>query len=77
MDSFRTKDYQVTFLSRHPVDKHLCDDVACWWPEWHEYYLDDANIQVYGARMLFNPRRKPDLTKYMFWTDSVPLTNTS
>ena len=77
MDLLRTGDYHITFFSRHPVDKHLCDDVARWWPEWHEYYLDDANIQVYGARMHFNPRRKPDLTNYMLWTDSVPLTDTS
>ena len=28
MDFFRTGDYHVTFLSHHPADKHLCDDVA-------------------------------------------------
>ena len=39
--SLRTGDYHVTFFSRHPANKHLCDDVARWWPEWHEYYLDD------------------------------------
>ena len=27
--------------------------------------------------MVFSPRRKPDLTKYMLWTDSVYLTDQS
>ena len=32
-------------------------------------------MPVYGSRMLFKPNRKPNLTKYMVWTDSVHLTN--
>ena len=32
---------------------------------------------MYGARMLFSPKRKPDETKYMLWTDSVHLTDSS
>ena len=47
------------------------------WPEWHEYYLNNSNIPVYNARMLLNPKRKPSLTKYILWTDSVHLTDTS
>ena len=27
--------------------------------------------------MLFSPKRKPDLTKYMMWTNSVDLTDQS
>ena len=77
MDSLRTGDYHVTLFSRHPADKNNCDDAARWWPEWHEYYLDDSNIPVYCARIFFNPRRKPDLTKYMLWTALVHLTDTS
>ena len=69
--------YHVTFLSRHPANKHLCDDFTRWWHERHDYYLDDSNIQVYGTCMLFNPRRNLDLTKYILWTDSVHLTDTS
>ena len=65
MDSFRTGGYQVTFLSRHPVDKHLCDNVACWWPEWYNNCFYDSNIPVYGARMILNPRRKSDLIMYL------------
>ena len=65
MDSLRTEKYHVTFLFLHLSDKHLCDDSPRWWHEWHEYYLDDSNIPVYGVRMFFNPIRKLDLTKYM------------
>jgi len=64
IDSLRTGDHHVTFLFRHPADKHLCDDVAHWWPEWHEYCLDNSNISVYGARMLFSPKRKAESSKY-------------
>ena len=77
MDPSTTGDYHVTFLSRHPDDNHLCDDVARWWPEWHEYSMNDENIPVYGSRMLFKPNRKPDLKKYMLWSDSVHLTDSS
>ena len=49
-----TGDYHVTFLSRYLDDNYLCDDVARWWPEWHEYSLNDKNITVYGSRMLSN-----------------------
>ena len=65
MGSLRTGDYHVTFLSKRPADKHLCDDKARWWPEWHGYYLDDENVYSYGARMLFSPKRKSDQLKYM------------
>ena len=65
MDSLRIKDYHVTFLSRHFAEKYLCDDVFCWWPEWHEYSFDNSNIG------------KQDLTKYILWTDLVHLTDTS
>ena len=75
MEPSTTVDYHVTFLSRHPNDKHLCDDVARWWPECHEYSLDDENIPVYSSRMLFKANRKPDLAKYMLWTDSMHLTD--
>ena len=72
-----TGGHHVTFLSRHPDDNHLCDDVARWWPEWHEYLLNDDNIPVYGSRMLFKPNRKPNLAKYMLWTDSIHLSDSS
>ena len=51
-------DYHVSFLARHPADKHLCDEKDRWWPEWHEYMSDDNSVPVYGARILFSPKRK-------------------
>ena len=64
MDSLRRGNYHVTFISRHPANKYLCDDAVRWLSEWQEYYLDDFNII-------------PDLTKYTMQTDSVHLTDTS
>ena len=55
----------VTFFARHPDDNHLCDNRVRWWSEWNEYQLDENNVQVYGARMLFSPKRKPNLKKFM------------
>ena len=40
-------------------------------------HLDDQNIPVYGTRILFGPKRKPNLNKYILWTDSVQLTDLS
>ena len=77
MNSSTTGDYHVTFISRHPDDSHLCDDVARWWPERHEYSLDEENIPVYGSRMILKLNLKPNLAKYMLWTDSVHLTDSS
>ena len=68
-------DYHVTFLARHPNDKHLCDGKTRWWPGWHEYKLDSHNVPVYGSRMLLSPKRKPTPKIYMLWSDSVHLTD--
>ena len=54
----------------------LCDEKSRWWSEWHEYQLDDNNVPVYGARMLFSQKRKPNLKKFMLQSDSVHLTDT-
>ena len=75
MEPENTGDYHVTFLARHPDDKHLCDDKARWWPEWYEYKLDSSNVSIYGARMLFLPKRKQNPKTYMFWSDSVHFTD--
>ena len=77
MDSLRTRDYHVTFLSRYPTYKHLYDNIARCWHEWQEYYFDNSNILIYGDRMIFRPKWKPDLTTYMLWTNSVHITDTS
>ena len=77
MNPSTTGDYHVIFLSLHPDDNHLCNDASRWWPEWHEHSLNDDNIPVYDSCMLFKQNRKPNLTKYMLWTDSVHLTDSS
>ena len=76
MHTDTTGDYHDTFLARHPDDKHLCDDKARWWPEWHEYQLDDNNVPVCGARMLFSTKLNQNLKKFVLGSDSVHLTDT-
>ena len=63
MDSKRTGNYHVTFLSRYPNDNNICDDNARWMPLWHEYKNDKNGVPIYGARMLLGPKRKPDSNK--------------
>ena len=77
VDSKSTGDYHVMFISRHPKDNDFCDDKTRWWPLWHEYKNDKNDVPIYGARMLFGPKRKLDSTKYNLWTDSVLLTEPS
>ena len=77
MDSKSIGDYRHTFILRHAKDNDLCDDKDRWWPLCHEYKNNTNNVPIYGARMLFGPKRKPDSTKYILWTDSVPLTDPS
>ena len=73
MDSKRTGNYHVTFISRHQNGNDLCDDKDRCWPLWHEYKNDKNNVLIYGARILFGQKRKPDYNKYILWTDSVSL----
>ena len=61
LNATSTGDYHVTFLARHPASNYLCDNKARWWLELHEYKLDDNSVPVYGARMLFSAKRKPNL----------------
>ena len=77
MNSKRTGDYNVTFISRHPNDNSLCDDKARWWPLLREYKNDKNDITIYGAHMLFGPKHKPDSNKHILWTDSIYLTDPS
>ena len=71
LDSKNTGDFHFTFISRHPFDSHLCDNTTRWWSLWHEYKNNKNNVPIYGARMLFDPKRKPDPSKYSLWTDST------
>ena len=60
MNSNRTVDYHLTFISRHSKDSNIYNDTARWWHLWHEYKNDKNNVPIYGARILFGPKRKPD-----------------
>ena len=75
LDPVNTGHYLCSFLARHPSDNKKKDNVARWWPEWHEYTTGDDNIPIFGKRVLFHPHRKPDLAKHRLWTDTVPLSN--
>ena len=77
MDPRKTGDHHVTFLFRHTSGLHLCGDNSRWWSLWYEYVLDKDHIPVYGSRILLGPNRKPNLKKYIFWTDSIHLTDSS
>ena len=62
----------------HDIQKKVpYDDKTCWRPLWKEYTNDSNNVPIYGKRMLFGPKRKSDPGKYIFWTDSVHLTDPS
>ena len=56
-----TGNYHVKFLAKYPDDKKLCDDKTRWWPERHKYQLEENNVPEYGIRILFSPKRKPNL----------------
>ena len=75
MNSKRTDGYHVTFISRYPKDRYLCDNMGRWWLLWHKYQNDKNNVPIYGARMLFGKERKPNPDKYVLWIDSVRLTD--
>ena len=67
--------YHVLFLEMHPDDNYLYDDKTRWWPEWNDYKLDDNNFPVYRAHVLFSPKRKSNLKKYVLWSNAVQLTD--
>ena len=73
MEPETTGNYHANFLARHLDNKHLCDDKARWRLEWHKYKLDSNNVPVYGDRMFFSPKLKPNPKKYMLWSDSIYL----
>ena len=39
-------DYHVILLATYLDDNYLCDDTTRWWPELHEYVLNDNNVPV-------------------------------
>ena len=43
----------------------------------YEYTNNTDNVPVYESRILLGPKRKPDPSKYILWTDSIHLTEIS
>ena len=63
--------YWCVFQARHPSDKHLSDEYARWWPEWHRYHKDSVTGDiVFGDRILFQPSRIPPKDKYIQWAEA-------
>ena len=70
--------YYVHFYCRHPSDRTSSDACARWWPEWHRYTTDPANDSIiFGDQVLFRPDHTPDATRYIAWSDVVPLSDPS
>ena len=66
--------YWCVFQARHPADKHKSDEAARWWPEWHQYHRDpSSNLIIYGDRVLFPPHQTPNPSKYIEWSETLPL----
>ena len=70
--------YFCTFLAKHPSDKHLSDELSCWWPDWYRYKTDTTTGQiVYGNRILIRPNTNPDPTKFVPWATDLELTTSA
>ena len=67
--------YYVHFQRRHFDDLACSDLTSRWWPIWHEYTTADDDIIDYGKSVNIRPHVIPDHTKYIAWSDVVPLTN--
>ena len=48
------------------------------WLDCREYSMDDNDTIIFGHRVLFHPRLKPDKSHndVILWTDNVPLGDT-
>ena len=59
------------------IDKKRDDEVS-WWPDWHEYSMDDNDTIIFCHRILFHPRLIPDKTNndVVLWTNKIPLGDT-
>ena len=70
-----TCNYKVSFLARYLDDNALSDDLARWWPDWHEIIRTTTSTPNFGVRVLFVPHRIPPPDKYELWIDIIPLCN--
>ena len=70
-----TGQYYVHF-QRGYFDNVACSNLtSCWWPIWHEYTIADDDIIDYGKLVNIRPHVKPNHTKYIAWSDVVPLSS--
>ena len=68
--------YHVRFYARHPGDPYmLAENEARWWPELHNYSIDNAGTIHYGDRVLVDPTHVPDTKKIIAWSAVVDLTD--
>jgi hypothetical protein len=65
--------YYVHFQRRHSNDQSSSDLSSRWWPIWHEYTIASDAIIDFGSIINFRPGITPDPTKYIAWSDVVPL----
>ena len=66
VDSKNTDDCRITSISQYLDDSHLCYDTTRWYHLWYEYNLDDKNISVGGAWIIFDLKDKPGLKNISF-----------
>ena len=70
-----TGQYYVHFQRQH-FDNVACSDLTSrWWPIWHEYTIANNDIIDYGKSVNIRPHVKPNHTKYIAWSDVVPLSS--
>lgn len=75
MKSETAGDYHVRCLDQHLDDNYLCQDTVRWWLECHEQKLDQKNVTVYVACILFFPNSKINQNNYMLWSAFVHFTD--
>jgi hypothetical protein len=76
-DYATTGTYYVNFYARHPSDQDLCDALSRWWLEWHEYETNEEGIIEFGRRILHRPNTQPNPAKYITYSDTLNLLDTT
>ena len=49
----------------------MSDDLARWWPNWHEIIHNNDSTPGFCDRMLFTPHRIPQSDTYELWSDII------
>ena len=69
-----TGTFYVHFYTRHPADHSETDVTTRWWPEWHEYTIDNDIIE-YGKKIIIYPTVTPDPSRVIAWAQPLNLCN--